>query len=133
MTYVFLDEQNQTYRYPEINKDNISNYNKSVELLESDGAINVDPALLILLDAGKALIRDKQVIDISDTDEYKTKIAEIEKATEKTALLDQINKLDIKRIRAGFESSVKDESTGETYLEYYTKQIIDLREKISSL
>lgn len=133
MTYVFLDEENQTYKYPEINKGNISNYNKSAELLKSDGAIDVDPALLILLDEGKAIIKDNQVQDISDKDEYKIKLEETERNTHKAKLLKQINELDIKRIRAGFESSVKDEITSETYLEYYTNQILVLREQLQSL
>lgn len=133
MTYVFLDEQEQTYRYPEINKGNISNYNESAGLLEADGAIDVSPALLLLLDEGKAIIKDNQVEDISDTNEYKIKLAEIEKDKQKAELLKQINEFDIKRIRAGFEPSVKDGITGETYLEYYTNQILLLREQLQSL
>lgn len=133
MTYVFLNEQEQTYRYPEINKGNISNYNESAGLLEADGAIDISPALLLLLDEGKAIIKDNQVEDISDTNEYKIKLAEIEKDKQKTELLKQINEFDIKRIRAGFEPSVKAGITGETYLEYYTNQILLLREQIQSL
>lgn len=51
----------------------------------------------------------------------------------KQLLKEQIDELDKKRIRAGFEPSVKDEETGQTWLEYYTAQIQALREEISSL
>lgn len=45
----------------------------------------------------------------------------------------QIDDLDKKRIRAGFEPSVKDETTGQTWLDYYTSQILDLRAQIVTL
>ena len=44
-----------------------------------------------------------------------------------------LDELDIKRIRAFCEPSVKDESTGETWLDYYNAQIFELREKIQKL
>ncbi|MBR1627051.1 MAG: hypothetical protein IJ681_07890, partial [Bacteroidales bacterium] len=45
----------------------------------------------------------------------------------------QINALDIKRIRAICEPSIRDETTGETWLEYYNAQVLDLRNQISTL
>ncbi len=56
-----------------------------------------------------------------------------ELAKQKASLQAQIDELDMKRIRAGFEPSVKDEETGQTWLEYYTEQIEELREDLSSL
>lgn len=48
-------------------------------------------------------------------------------------LQSQIDELDKKRIRAGFEPTVKNEATGQTWLEYYTEQIQDLRNQIANL
>ena len=48
-------------------------------------------------------------------------------------ILSQINDLDTKRIRAICEPEVKDSETGETWLEYYTKQIALLREKLKEV
>jgi hypothetical protein len=39
----------------------------------------------------------------------------------------KINGLDLKRVRAMAEPSIKDETTGQTWLEFYTLQIQELR------
>ena len=44
-----------------------------------------------------------------------------------------INDLDFKCIRAIRELTIKDESTGQTWLEYYNEQIIALRDEIVRL
>lgn len=44
-----------------------------------------------------------------------------------------LNALDVKRIRAMLEPSVKDETTGETWLEYYNAQVFALREELKEL
>lgn len=56
-----------------------------------------------------------------------------QKYINKSLFQSQIEELDKKRIRAGFEPSVKDESTGQTWLEYYNQQIADLRAQITTL
>ena len=45
----------------------------------------------------------------------------------------QINELDLKRIRAVCEPSIKDEETGETWLDYYNNLVIAIREQINTL
>ena len=45
----------------------------------------------------------------------------------------QIDELDKKRIRAICEPSVKDESTGETWLDYYNNQVVAIRVQIQEL
>lgn len=67
------------------------------------------------------------------TNEYGEKVIAEQNKARKAELTAQIKDLDLKRIRAGFEPSVKDETTGETYLEYYTNQIIAIRNEISNL
>ena len=48
-------------------------------------------------------------------------------------LKQQIEELDKKRIRAICEPSIKDTTTGETWLEYYNSQIETIREQIQTL
>lgn len=45
----------------------------------------------------------------------------------------QIKALDIKRIRAIAEPSIKDEATGLTWLDYYNQQITDLRTQLTGI
>lgn len=45
----------------------------------------------------------------------------------------QLLELDTKRVRAMCEPSIKDESTGETWLDYYNAQVAQLREELNSL
>lgn len=46
-------------------------------------------------------------------------------------LQNQINELELKRIRAFIEPGVKDEKTGETWLAYRTAQIEELRKQMT--
>lgn len=48
-------------------------------------------------------------------------------------LNEELNNLDLKRIRAICEPEVKNEETGETWLDYYNSQILSLREQIQQL
>lgn len=48
-------------------------------------------------------------------------------------ILSKINDLDIKRIRAICEAEIKDSTTGETWLDYYTKQIKELRKNLKEV
>ena len=45
----------------------------------------------------------------------------------------ELYELDTKRIRAVCEDEVKDEKTGETWLDYYNSQVYDLRIELASL
>lgn len=64
------------------------------------------------------------------TDKQK-EIEEIEKQISK--INEDLNDLDIKRIRAICEPEVKDKETGETWLDYYNSQIRILRGQIQEL
>ena len=78
-------------------------------------------------------VQNGVVIDISGTDEYKAKIAEKENAAKKIELLAQIDELDKKSIRALREGGIKDDTSGQTWLDYYTQQIAELRQKITGI
>lgn len=83
--------------------------------------------------AGSQEIINGILTDISNTDSYKAKIYTQENAQKKADLQLQIDELDKKRIRAIAEPAVKDKSTGQTWLEYYTEQVKELRSQIASL
>ena len=68
--------------------------------------------------------------DYIQTDEYKAYLIEEVKRERRLEILIKISELDTKRIRAICEPSVKDEFTGETWLEFYTAQIIELRNNL---
>ena len=73
------------------------------------------------------------LVDISDTEEYKKYLQEKEVAIRKSEIERQLLELDSKRIRAICEPSVKDETTGETWLDYYNTQVMTLREELANL
>lgn len=78
-------------------------------------------------------IQNGILVDISDTNEYKSKIAAKEKELTLANLKLQIEEIDRKRIRAIAEPSLYDAQNGKTWLEHYNEQIIELREQILQL
>lgn len=76
---------------------------------------------------------DGILTDISDTSEYKCKVAQAEKEARLADLRSQIEELDKKRIRAIAEPQIKDSESGITWLEYYTNQIIAIRNQIAAV
>ncbi len=81
----------------------------------------------------KYSVIDGILTDVSQTDEYKSRIEQQEKEVTLKALKLQMEELDKKRIRAIAEPLLKDSQTGQTWLEYYTEQIINLRNQIAQL
>lgn len=71
--------------------------------------------------------------DVSQTDAYKLKLEEKEKLEKKLQLNIEMENLDQKRIRALAEPELKDASSGQTWLEYYTAQIREIRSQLASL
>lgn len=78
-------------------------------------------------------VQNGEIINISNTPEYRAFVLAEQNEQRKAELKTQISELDLKRIRAGFEPAIKDETTGETYLQYYTNQIIALRNELNEL
>lgn len=78
-------------------------------------------------------IVDGVFADITNTEAYRSKAVAEEKAAQALDLTAQIKALDEKRIRAIAEPSIKDETTGATWLEYYTARIVELRTQIVAL
>jgi len=75
----------------------------------------------------------KGIVDISETQAYKDKTAALNKELKVVQLASEVEQLDKKRIRAIAEPQLKDAATGETWLEYYTQQIVELRNQIAAL
>lgn len=69
--------------------------------------------------------------DYKLTDEYINKQIEKQNEMQKMQIINQIEELDIKRIRALCEPEQKTES--QSWLEYYTEQIIELRKQLQEL
>ena len=63
--------------------------------------------------------------------EEKQRQKEIEE--EKTSIKSQLRELDEKRIRAICENEIKDETTGETWVDYYNSPVIELRRQLNNL
>lgn len=66
-------------------------------------------------------------------DDYENKQLKLKTEQQIQELNKQLNDLDIKRIRAICEPSIKDEETGETWLDYYNSEIQSLRNQIQDL
>lgn len=73
------------------------------------------------------------LVNISETEEYRALIQAREIANRKTKIERELFELDSKRIRAICEPSLKDKDTGETWLDYYNKQVSLLRKEYNSL
>jgi len=74
-----------------------------------------------------------KLVDISETEEYKALLYAREIEIKKAEIEKKLQELDTKRIRAMCEPSVKDEETGETWLDYYNKEVAHLREELKNL
>ena len=78
-------------------------------------------------------LQGENIVDISENAEYIAQKLEKENSARKLEIQADIDTLDKKRVRALAEGGVYDAQTGQTYLEYYTEQIIDLREELAGL
>ena len=132
---MYAKNENGVLIFPPQNKDNILNYNQNASLLEADGYIDYSDAEITFYNKGTGYSFDEnnRIIDITQTDDYKSKVFTAEKTEKINDLQFQISELDRKRIRAMCEPSIKDETTGQTWLEYYNQQVQDLRNQIVAL
>lgn len=87
----------------------------------------------IYMYANSEALQNGEIVDISNTDDYKKQILSKQNVAKKTEIQTQIDSLDFKSIRALREGGIKDETTGETWVEYYTNKIETLRVYLNSL
>lgn len=71
--------------------------------------------------------------DYVKTNDYKNDLHISELEEKKNEILSELEDLDLKRVRAICEPSVKNSSTGETWLDFYNSKIITLRQKYSEV
>lgn len=86
-------------------------------------AIKETPVALYALEENEIIKNGKLVININ----YEKEQAEIQIKNEIDKLSKQLTELDTKRIRAICEPEIKEEETGETWLDYYNSKIKALR------
>lgn len=65
------------------------------------------------------------------SEEYKAEQLKLEKENIKNILINKITELDLKRIRAICEPELREDGT--SWLEYYTKQIVNLRNQLKEI
>ncbi len=68
--------------------------------------------------------------EFADTQEYQERKAKEEREERMAIIKKELEELDTKRIRAVCENEIKDEQTGQTWLEYYNERVRDLRSQL---
>ena len=70
---------------------------------------------------------------ITENPEYENISYEKEVQEAKAKILEELEILDKKRIRAICENEIKDSQTNQTWLDFYNNQVLELRAKLNSL
>lgn len=130
-----------TIEYAPVNKGSIINYNLDEEALKADGYKPLikaehphNTSRLYRIKYKEDTSSVYEFIEYLETeDSFNARIAEEDYELECSRIISLINDLDIKRIRAICEPAIKNEATGETWLDYYNSQIIALREELKGL
>lgn len=104
-----------------------------IDYLILQGYSAFDDDLVSKYNAKQAIVQKNKLVDITNTADYKARDIEQQKVAKATYLNAQIDAIDKKRIRAVCEPSVKDESSGQTWLDFYNEQIKELRAQIAAL
>ena len=131
---------NGEIEFAPVNKGSNINYNLDIDSMLSDGYKPFEEAEKPTTDRNfeiKYLENSEkitEVINYLESEEAYQKRKSDEKILQEIETLNKIiNCIDSKRIRAICEPSVKDEESGQTWLEYYNAQISELREKLQTL
>lgn len=95
------------------------NYNQCLLIEETDKA-------LFALEANEIMQDGEPIID----PDYESKQAQKQEELRIEEIKSRLTELDKKRIRAICENEIKDEETGETWLEYYNEQVKKLRNRL---
>ncbi len=78
-------------------------------------------------------IKNGEIFDLRNDTDYQEQQIQVQTILRKESIVNQIAELDKKRIRAMCEPQIKDSETGETWLDYYNSQIIDLRSQLAEI
>ena len=100
----------------------------------SEGVINVEVSETLYNsfreDSIKYIYKNGKIIDNPNFENEKQAFFIKERISE---IYSELDALDSKRIRAVCEDEVKNEKTGETWLDFYNSQVYDLRIELASL
>ncbi|MBR1625512.1 MAG: hypothetical protein IJ681_00040 [Bacteroidales bacterium] len=137
--YAKFINENQI-KYAPTNKGSIFNYDLDIEAMTNDGykpviqAERPDNDRNYFITYAESNENITEIITYLETEkEYQNRKNNENIQLDIDLLNSQIRDIDLKRIRAICEPSIKDETTGETWLHYYNSQILDLRNQIQIL
>ena len=100
--------------------------NKEIQNIEVTETICTD----YISDNEKYIYSNGEIVKNPNFEEIFKKRKKSEKISK---IIEKLNELDNKRIRAVCENQIKDTQTGETWLEYYNSQVDKLRKEMQSI
>ncbi len=100
--------------------------NKEIQNIEVTETLCTD----YISDNDKYIYSEEKIIPNPN---YEKILKERNKSEKISKIIEKLNELDSKRIRAVCENQIKDSQTGETWLEYYNSQANKLRSELQAI
>ena len=100
--------------------------NKEIQNIEVTETLCTD----YISDNDKYIYSEEKIIPNPN---YEKILKERNKSEKISEIIEKLNELDNKRIRAVCENQIKDTQTGETWLEYYNSQANKLRSELQTI
>lgn len=100
--------------------------NKEIQNIEVTETLCTD----YISDNDKYIYSEEKIIPNPN---YEKILKERNKSEKIAKIIEKLNELDSKRIRAVCENQIKDTQTGETWLEYYNSQANKLRSELQAI
>lgn len=100
--------------------------NKEIQNIEVTETLCTD----YISDNDKYIYSEEKIIPNPN---YEKILKERNKSEKISQIIEKLNELDSKRIRAVCENQIKDSQTGETWLEYYNSQANKLRNELQAI
>lgn len=100
--------------------------NKEIQNIEVTETLCTD----YISDNDKYIYSEEKIIPNPN---YEKILKERNKSEKISKIIEKLNELDNKRIRAVCENQIKDTQTGETWLEYYNSQANKLRNELQAI
>lgn len=119
-------------KYIYIENNEINGCGETLQIDESTTCIEVSDEIYnaFLSDKLKYIYKSGKIVSNPD---YAAQKSKKEAECKIAGLKVQLDELDKKRIRAVCENEIKDETTGETWLDFYNKEIANIRKQITAL
>lgn len=100
--------------------------NKEIQNIEVTETLCTD----YISDNDKYIYSEEKIIPNPN---YEKILKERNKSEKISEIIEKLNELDSKRIRAVCENQIKDSQTGKTWLEYYNSQANELRNELQAI